>query len=259
MQQNDREPGIPLPFEGADNFRELGGYPVRDGRRVRHGVFWRAGAPAGLTSERDRRLFESLGIRSIFDFRSAAERRYKPDPAFPGVKLYEISAIRDENGTEVNFDPRELAAQGDDAVREYLKQGIAAIYRQLPFANSAYRQLFSCFLAEETPVLFHCTAGKDRTGMAAALILLALGADREIVRQDYLLTNRWRAATIQAAQANQPDRADLLGRLMSVQIEDLDIALNAIDQAYPTLEEYFQAELGLDAAALQTLRSMYLE
>ena len=143
MQQKECEPGTPLPFEGADNFRELGGYPVRDGRRVRHGIFWRSGAPAKLMSEHDRQLFESLGIRTIFDFRSAAERAYLPDPAFPGVTLYEISAILDENGNEVNFDPRELAAQGHDAARRYLEQGIPRIYRNLPFANPAYRKLFA--------------------------------------------------------------------------------------------------------------------
>lgn len=259
MQQKECEPGTPLPFEGADNFRELGGYPVRDGRRVRHGIFWRSGAPAKLMSEHDRQLFESLGIRTIFDFRSAAERAYLPDPVFPGVTLYEISAILDENGNEVNFDPRELAAQGHDAARRYLEQGIPRIYQKLPFANPAYRKLFACLLAGEVPVLFHCTAGKDRTGMAAALILLALGADRETIRQDYLLTNRWRADTIRAAQAAQPERADDLALLMGVRMEDLDTALDAIDRAYPNLEAYLQAELGLDAAALQTLRTMYLE
>lgn len=259
MQLHNREPGTPLPFEGADNFRELGGYPVQDGRRVRHGIFWRSGAPAKLVSEQDRRLFESLGIRTIFDFRSAAERQYLPDPNFPGVTLYEISAILDENGTEVNFDPRELVAQGREAARRYLEHGIPQIYRQLPFDNPAYCKLFACLLNGEVPVLFHCTAGKDRTGMAAALILLALGAGRETIRQDYLLTNRWRADTIRAAQAAQPERADELGLLMGVRGEDLDMALDAIDRAYPSMEAYFEAELGLDAAALQALRSMYLE
>ena len=259
MQLEEYEPGTPLPFDGTDNFRELGGYPVRDGRRVRRGIFWRAGAPAKLVSEHDRRLFDSLGIRTIFDFRSAAEREYLPDPAFPGVTLYEISAILDENGVEVNFDPRELAAQGRDAARRYLEEGIPQIYRRLPFDNPAYRKLFACLLAEEVPVLFHCTAGKDRTGMAAALILLALGAGRETIRQDYLLTNRWRAATIRAAQAAQPERADDLALLMGVREKDLDTALDAITRAYPDLRDYFAAELGLDAAALQTLRSIYLE
>ena len=259
MQLEEYEPGTPLPFDGADNFRELGGYPVQDGRRVRRGIFWRAGAPAKLVSEHDRQLFDSLGIRTIFDFRSAAEREYLPDPAFPGVKLYEISAILDENGVEVNFDPRELAAQGRDAARRYLEEGIPQIYRRLPFDNPAYRKLFACLLAEEVPVLFHCTAGKDRTGMAAALILLALGAGRETIRQDYLLTNRWRAATIRAAQAAQPERADDLALLMGVREKDLDKALDAITRAYPDLRDYFAAELDLDAAALQTLRSIYLE
>ena len=140
MQLEEYEPGTPLPFDGADNFRELGGYPVQDGRRVRRGIFWRAGAPAKLVSEHDRQLFDSLGIRTIFDFRSAAEREYLPDPAFPGVTLYEISAILDENGVEVNFDPRELAAQGRDAARRYLEEGIPQIYRRLPFDNPAYRK-----------------------------------------------------------------------------------------------------------------------
>ena len=252
-------PGTPLPFEGADNFRELGGYPARDGRRVRRGLIWRAGALGKLVSQADRRRFEGLGIRCVFDFRSRSEREHLPDPAFPGVRLYEISAILDDQGNEVDFDPRSLAASGKEATRLYLEQGVPQIYRRLPFQNGAYRALFAHLLEGDAPLLFHCTAGKDRTGVAAALILLALGADKETVRRDYLLTNRWRAATIAAAQAREPARAETLAQLLSVRLADLDASLDAVERAYPDWGAYFEAELGLDAVALDKLASLYLE
>lgn len=259
MQQTGSwEPGTPLPFEGADNFRELGGYAVQDGRRVRRGLIWRSGAPGKLVSEADRHRFDQLGIRCIFDFRSHSERDHLPDPPLPGVRLYAISAILDEQGNEVDFDPRSLAATGEKATRLYLEEGIPQIYRRLPFGNPAYRALFAHLLAGDAPLLFHCTAGKDRTGVAAALILLALGADKETVRRDYLLTNRWRADTIADAQAREPARAEVLGQLLSVRLADLDASLEAVERAYPSWEAYFAGELGLDAVALERLRGLYL-
>ncbi len=259
MQPDLFEPGAPLPFDGSDNFRELGGYPVQDGRHVKRGVFWRAGAPGKLVSPHDRRLFSSLGIRAILDLRSSGERLQLPDPAWPGVKLYESSAILDEEGREINFDPRFLAAQSPAETRRYLEEDIPKIYERLPFANPAYRCLFFCAASRQTPILFHCTAGKDRTGVAAALLLLALGADREIVRKDYMLTNRWRADSIRAACGKEPERAELLNRLMSVRQEDLDRSLAAIDRRYSTMQAYFAGEFGLNAAALKRLQDMYLE
>ena len=259
MQPEQSQPGTPLPFDGADNFRELGGYPVQDGRHIRRGVFWRTGALGKLVSEHDRSLFLSLGIRSVLDLRSSAERQYLPDPPWLGAKLYTVSAILDEAGQEVNFDPRFLAAQSAQMTQRYLEADIPRIYERLPFANPAYRQLFACVLSGQTPILFHCTAGKDRTGVAAALLLLALGADRQTVRHDYLLTNRWRADSIHAAQEKEPERADLLLQLMSVRSTDLDRSLQAIDRRYPSIEAYFFREYGLDAAALERLRDLYLE
>ena len=91
-------PGTPLPFETAENFRELGGWPAADGRRVKRGLFWRSGALCQIASEEDRKRFEALGIRVVCDLRSGVERARKPDPEFAGVRRHDIGAIRDAGG-----------------------------------------------------------------------------------------------------------------------------------------------------------------
>ena len=121
-------------------------------------------------------------------------------------------------------------------------------------------------LAGNTPLLFHCSAGKDRTGVAAALILLALGVSRQDVMEDYLLTNTCRAATraelgekFAAAMGNTPARDAVVNLFTGVQRESLELALDAIDQRYPSFEAYLQDQYGIGAAGLEKLRQMYLE
>ena len=258
------QPGTPLPFEACDNFRELGGYEGLGGKHVRHGVFYRTPALANLRTEADRNRFAELGIRTVFDFRSEAEKQQMPDPEFPGIRRVEIPAMFDAAGTSVNFDLKSIFAQGQKGIDEML-EWVAGSYRRMPFQNPAYQQLFAAIARDEVPVLFHCTAGKDRTGVAAALILLSLGVSREDVVRDYLITNTCRARSraeiaAQLEPALGAERAAFYaGVIGGVRRESIELSLDAIAQRYPTFEEYLGAECGVTPDMLAHIREQYLE
>ena len=136
----------------------------------------------------------------------------------------------------------------------------------MPFDNPAYKALFAAILADETPVFFHCTAGKDRTGVAAALILRALGVSREDILADYLWTNEYRARssasfckTLEQMGVPAEKAAEVARVGCCVRRESLESALDIIDARYPRFEDYLAEQLGVDAAALASLRERYLE
>lgn len=258
--------GRVFPVAGCENFRELGGYPAGNGKKVKHGIFYRTGALAPLAG-REKEL-EQLGLRSVLDLRSKMERDEEPDPIVPGARYYPISALKAMDEQDVSFDLSALASQGAAFLKtaaDFVEEG----YHQMPFDNEAYRALFHLLQNGETPLLFHCTAGKDRTGVAAALILLALGASEETVMEDYLYTNvcRKNAALDMAEKYGsmlvkaQPEAnpAEVFRLIAGVQKSSLQAALDEILKRYGSYEKYFLKEYGLDEAALAALRGKYLE
>ena len=137
-------------------------------------------------------------------------------------------------------------------------------YRELPLNNPAYRAMFRAICEGETPLLFHCTAGKDRTGVAAALILTMLGVSRDDVMADYLHSNNCRGdavtrvkARYAAAIRRDPRMEQVIDDLMGVKREYLEVAFAAIEQEYPTFEAYLNGEYGIDAGKLEELRLRY--
>lgn len=257
------EPGTPLPFAACENFRELGGYTGLGGKTVRRGVFYRTPALANIVSEHDKALFNSLGIRVVFDFRSSSERAARPDPAFPGVENVAVSALTNPDGTEVDFNFDELVQGGEPALRGMMED-VRTGYARMPFGNRAYKALFAAIAQRRTPLAFHCTAGKDRTGVAAALILTALGVSHDDVLRDYLLTNGCRAANRARMLAQVSERlpAALAQRLVDecagVRAESLQASLDAIAARYASFEEYLAQECDFSAAQLAQMRADYL-
>ena len=130
-------------------------------------------------------------------------------------------------------------------------------YRGFVHENAPrFAEFFRILLAKDAPLVFHCTAGKDRTGFAAALILLALGVPREVVMRDYLLTNElYRRPAFAEGHAAE----EVLAVLWRVQREFLDAALLKVDEDYGGVETYLVDVLGLDAAAQQELSGRYLQ
>ena len=235
---------------GASNFRDLGGYPGKDGRRLRWGRLFRSNHLGHLT-EADIAIVRGLGVRCAFDFRGTQERAaaicaldeimVHSLPIEPTV----VAALRARLAANAALSP----ADGLDVMRES--------YRNYVRQNTAnFRTLFAHLLEDEGPLVIHCTAGKDRTGLACALVLHALGVPDDVIAEDYLLTNRFYRRD-PSASSDLPDEVrQVLG---SVQISFLTAAFETIDAEYGDLEGYFSAGLGLGKPERATLEARYLD
>ena len=257
-------PGTQLPFAGGNNFRELGGYRADEGKTVKWGQIYR-GFPTGrLTTEADRARLDGLGLRLILDLRSGAEAAKLPDYVPDGARLVQICGLRDATGQEIDFSPNDIQRLVQSAPAGMSLTQL--MYRQMLTGNKAFKELFRALEAGETPILFHCSAGKDRTGVAAMLILLALGASDETICADFVQTNVCRKAEIDALLAGHAEEiaADPSKRMRFCTQAGVDpgaapYVLQVIREACGSAEEYLAREYGLTPARRMRLRRMYLE
>ena len=238
-----------IPLQGVSNFRDLGGYAGDGGRPLRWRRLFRSDHFGAMT-DADRAQLATLGIARAFDFRGVAERAATPYH-WPGVVQHPLSI----EPTVVQR-MQEMTAAGRQLTVPIVTDLMADLYRALVRDQShRFAELFDHLLTADAPVVFHCTAGKDRTGVAAALVLLALGVPRPVVQQDYLLTNlHYRHPPL--PQSDTPIEA--LQVLWRVQDAFLDAALHTIDSQSGGLGAYLQ-RLGLGPAALADLRARYLQ
>lgn len=239
-----------LPLQGASNFRDLGGYPGAGGRPLRWRRLFRSDHLAQL-SEADRATLAALGLSRSLDFRGVDERAATPYE-LPGVTQHALSI--EPTVVQRLKDLVEAGESLDAALAQRLMQ---ELYRAL-VNDQAHRfaELFEHLLQDDAPLVFHCTAGKDRTGLAAALILLALGVAPALVRQDYLLTNRHYRHPPLPRSDTPPE---VLAVLWRVDEAFLDASLAAIEQDHGGIERYLRERLGLGAAARAALAARYLQ
>jgi protein-tyrosine phosphatase len=242
------------------NFRELGGLKTPDGFEVVKGQFYRSGALGDLSPE-ELEYVRSLGIKHVFDFRSDYEINDLPDPDI-GAVYHKMNALTDKDGNQIKFDPESIAkVTGGNPGAYFLEM----MYGTLPFSY-AYKEMFKVILAKETPILFHCTAGKDRTGIGALLILLMLGVDEETALDDYELTNEYRAEQIQrmfekmaAVIAADPSEKEKLTAFEGVLRSSAVYSLQKIREVYGTYDSFFEKELGIDENSRQEMKNTYLQ
>ena len=255
MQGSEDEAGLPrvVPLQGCSNLRDLGGHRAANGRRVRMGRVFRSASLAHLT-DADLIRFGTLGIRTVCDLRGARESVRAPS-RLPGKNAPDVVPLPIEPlvGASLRDLLRREEATGEDTYA--LLQAAYAAYagEHLP----RYRQLFA-LLGEEgrLPLLFHCSAGKDRTGFGAALLLTALGVPREAVMADYLATNRiWRRE-----HALPPETPDAVrDTLLTAHRPLLEGALAQGVERHGSLDRLLEDGLGLDPARLRALRDALLE
>jgi protein-tyrosine phosphatase len=235
---------------GASNFRDLGGYPGQDGRMVRWRQIFRSNHLGHLT-ESDIGVLRGLGLKNAFDFRGSEERAaaicameeiaVHSLPIEPTV----VAALRARLATGAPLSPADGLEVMRDSYRNYVQHN-----------TQRFRSLFAHLLEDPAPLVVHCTAGKDRTGFACALILHALGVAEDLIAEDYLLTNRYYRRD-PSASSDLPDNVrQVLG---SVEASFLAAAFDAIRVAYGDLETYFTDGLHVGRTERTALAARYLE
>ncbi|MBQ1544396.1 MAG: tyrosine-protein phosphatase [Clostridia bacterium] len=254
---------------GIGNARELGGYVTEDGSTVKVGKLLRTAKLADATDEDLARLSGFYQVKKVIDFRSGSERRRDPDREVPGAESLQFNPL------PLGFPLFEVASIADiTAVLRAIPGGIMDTfmvnqYHVLvsdPFAVKAYKDFFQALLdADGDTVLWHCTAGKDRTGIAAYLLLCALGVDEEVAYADYLLTNYYNADAMQEAydKVYKIIHSDRLAHEFyiynGVDASWIQSAINTMNRYYGGVDNYLKNKLGVDDAELQELRTNYLD
>ncbi len=261
-------PGAGIALRSVPNLRDLGGWPTRAGGRVRRGLLFRSTELDRLQGD-DLEAFTRLGVRFVYDLRTEAERRARPDRVPVGTREIVVDVLADSSGAA----PAQLMALLEDpaAAARMLGAGKALTlfeqgYRQivsLPSAVAAYHRLFTDLADEDhRPALFHCTTGKDRTGWAAAVMLSVLGVSYDDVLRDYLLTNEQLLPAVRPlldqfkAKGGDPD---LLLPVLGVQKEYLEAAFNEMGARFGSLKRYLSHGLKLGAGTVATLRGAFVE
>lgn len=245
-----------LRLEGGRNFRDMGGYPTTDGRRLKWKRLFRSGGMAGLT-EADYQRLAGLGVRAIIDLRTTREREAHPHD-WARMRAGDYWA-RDYH---MSFgDLRAIIAS--EAAGPAARAAMVEAYRALPFEQApGYRELFRRLGQGDVPLVFNCSAGKDRTGVAAALVLSALGADQDVILEDYLLTNTaydWRTAHADPLNPISNLPIETAEAVLGVDADYLHAALAEIAQAHGSVGGYLEAGLGVDRGALDRIRAELLE
>ncbi len=238
-----------IALQGASNFRDLGGYAGDGGRAVRWRVLFRSDHLAALSAA-DHDQIAALGIARSFDFRGAQESQAQAYQ-LPNGQRHSLAI----EPTLLHYLQKQVES-GRTVTADLAADAMHVTYRGFVRHNSdRFAQLFHHLLAHDAPVVFHCTAGKDRTGLAAALILSALGVSREDIVRDYLLTNALYHHQSGGSAMLSPEVMDVVWR---VREEFLQAALQAIDEDHGSMARYLETRLGLDAQACERLRQFYL-
>jgi protein-tyrosine phosphatase len=260
-------PSTEPELAGVRNFRDVGGLPTVDGRRVRHGVLFRSGHLAHATGE-DAAFLGSLGLHTIFDFRNAADKKLEgPDVELPGVRNVNLPLSDPADGAEF----WKMVRDGDlDQLRGILADGkgahrMIASYRMIIKERTGeHSQVLHALADDSVPVLMHCAAGKDRAGLSVAVTLLALGVERDAIVADYLESNAkhrrykvYRSST--SPSAYSPEVMELLSPLFDARAEYLAAALETIEETWGGVDPYLERGLRLAPETQERLRARLLD
>ncbi|MDR3126940.1 MAG: tyrosine-protein phosphatase [Tannerellaceae bacterium] len=230
---------------GAPNFRDLGGYPGQDGKQtVWRKVFRSEAFSASKITDEDIAKLSELGIRTVIDFRSEQEVTATASRLPESVTVIALPIVAG------NLSMNELYNLDSLQAIDFMK----GINRQFVMdLASTYQQFFEILLEPENyPIVFHCTAGKDRTGFAAAMLLSALGVDWDTVMEDYMLTNQF------VDLSKLPENMPGLRQIMSVHPSYLTTAKETIDEHYDNIDDYLLKALGIGEEQKASLRALLL-
>lgn len=247
-----------LAFDGTPNFRDYGGYLNQSGKRVRWGRFYRSGQLASLT-ENDINYFDGLNIDTVFDFRRIEEAE-RDVSLFPENKPNVLGLPIDPGSTLSffsNLESGNLAAEDMEGFMCTINGEFAIDHAPV------YKKMFASLLeGDDKGTLVHCSAGKDRTGFAAAVILSALNVGRDVVMHDYLLTGEYfnidREIDRIAKKYNWSGASDIIRPMLAVKESYLLAAFDAIDNNFSAMNIYLEEMLGVGEEERAFLQSRYL-
>ncbi|MUK87976.1 protein-tyrosine-phosphatase [Ornithinibacillus sp. L9] len=250
-----------IKLEGSFNFRDLGGYPTQEGRTVKWGMLYRSGNLSRLT-DIDQETVSRLGISRICDLRSKDEVEKFPDPILNGATWHHTPILSDD---------RILGqVEGQSTFADVLRKTkpgelLLNLNKDMVSYKRAFQNVFEILLNEpHTPMLFHCMAGKDRTGAVAALILNMLGVPRKIILDDYLYTNQsldQATENFEAIGYNDLPNVEqaVLDALFEARAEYIHTFLDELDARYGGIDLYMKEVLGLSTNDIKTLKEHLLE
>ena len=268
-----------IPVNGIINARDLGGYIMQDGRRLRDGMLIRSAHLADASDE-DLQYLSSIPISKVIDFRKDIEMNGKTDRMVPGAEYIRLEidasgkivsqATEDEKRLftgNKQFDVKKFMVM---AAFNPMAQRIAQqMYPNLtndPECRKQFKQFFRLILdTANGAILYHCTQGKDRTGFASALILAALGADRDTIVADFDATNRVYEEDVRQCCQNvllmggKENEIATVKSFLGANTDNFIKALESIDREFGSMEAYLKGPIGLTDQDILTLRERYLE
>lgn len=245
-----------IKLQGAVNFRDLGGYKVKDGRHIKWGKIYRSAALDHLTPE-DLNKLQQLSFAYVIDFRGPYEVKAAPDRIPASATRISLPAGSENVGDSNYMKHMVQSMQNDSSILQF--------YGNLAPFHDRYQPLFAELLQvnKDSAVLFHCTAGKDRTGIAAALILYALGVDEKTIIEDYLATNYYRrnenVRAVKGMVKQYKIEETAAQNLMLAKENYLRATFTSIEKQYGTLDAYLEKVMGLSKSSRELLQNKYLE
>lgn len=258
-------PGRSLELRGAPNFRDIGGYATSDGNHVRWGRVFRSSELSKLTPA-DAEKVDKLDITAVIDLRTEGERRQ-----FPSIWLRHPQDVYES--PKPSLAPIMQKLLRDAQTADGARAGIEGFYADMPDSYSTeYAALFHRIAAGELPILVHCSAGKDRTGVAVAVLMSAIGVPRDAVLADYQLTEKLVPMLPSAGRSAAPVAAATQATSVLGQLPEesqrvlwrsdpkyLSVALESIDREYGSIDAYVRRALGVSERELAAIRAALTE
>ena len=260
LSENLREDTRKLPFTGAHNFRDLGGYKTSDGKTVKWGKVYRSDNLHSLTDE-DLKYMERLNLKSVVDFRSDEERNEEPDRLTPDMTPILLPIKFEPEGVTENL-TRDLTFGNLDS-SNLLRDFNIILVKEF---TEEYREFFRHIVDNGgEPFLLHCTAGKDRAGFGSAMILTVLGVPREKIIEDYLLTNTYVSDHVDRKLLETELKtffradSDNLRKINLVEERYIQAAFDTIDSHWGGMDQYISEGLNLTEEDINKIKDYYLE
>ena len=264
-----------LPVDGIVNARDLGGYPAAGGKTVRHGLLLRS-ASLAEAKEKDLSYLSGIPVGTVVDFRMDFELRGKEDKVIPGARYVRLPV--NSSGIDVaDEDAKELSRHKSFDIRKFIMiaafnkraQKIAHEMYPIMVTDEDCQKQFAAFLQmvvhADSAILFHCTQGKDRAGLASAYILSALGVDRETIIKDFDATNAIYAKDVKRLSrrvrflGGKDKEIETVKAFIGANTDNFIKVLDLIDSEYGSMLKYIQGPLGLSDNDILRLKERYLQ